>query len=178
MKKLLGLASIIALLSATSIASADEPAAFKVGGAIDFSVPSGAAVGLDATSPKYVPWFKLGASATYLLAPGYRLNLLADPINFPVAPVVNFDVGHQTSFTIPHVDNSPTVNFTYEEVQGGFRFGSREGFGFLLMGGMMHLDGNVYNLSRSISVGDGVSLGNPHLSLWAPDAKIAFNWLF
>jgi hypothetical protein len=183
MKKLLALGSLATILSLSAASLAEEsqranPPVAMVGASFDLSVPSGASLGLEATSPRYFPYAKVGLAATYLFGMGWRSNLLVDPINFPVAPVADFAVGHEYNFTVPGVANSPTANFSYEDVMGGLALGHRDGARFLLLAGATHLNGNVYDLSKSVSVGDGISLGNPRFSVWAPAVKLGFEVLF
>lgn len=155
---------------------APAPVPFKVGMSVDLSVPSGAAVGVQVRLPS-VPWFKLGVAGTYTLAPGLRGNILIDPIKFPVAPVANVDFGHQFGFTLPGVNNSPTVDFDYVDLQGGLAFGSRDGFRFMLLGGMSYLNGTANHFQGVVSSG-GLTVADPHFSGWIPDAKIGVEWLF
>jgi hypothetical protein len=151
---------------------------FKVGMLFDISVPSGVALGLEARLP-YVPWFKFGLAGTGTLAPGVRGNILFDPIKFPIGPVLNVDVGHQFAFGVPGLKNSPTLDFTYTDLQGGIGLGSRDGFRFLLMGGMSYLGGTANNFQGVITNAPaGLKLGDPTFTGWAPNAKLGFNLLF
>lgn len=153
---------------------------FKLGMNFDLSVPSGVALGLDARLPQ-VPWFKLGLSATATLNAGIRGNILIDPIKFPVAPVANIDVGHQFGFKVPGLDNSPTIDFSYTDLQGGLGFGSREGFRFMLMGGMSYLWGTANHfqgvLPASAST-EGLTIADPTFHGWVPNAKLYFIGMF
>ena len=110
--------------------SQPNPNSFKLGMLFDLADPSGVALGLETRLP-YLPWFKLGVAATGTLMVGVRGNLLIDPINFPIAPVANLDIGHQFPMSIPTVHNSPSVSFTYYDLQGGLGLGKRDGFRFL-----------------------------------------------
>jgi hypothetical protein len=178
MQKILFGALVAALLCVSAAASAD-PVPFKLGGQVDLSVPSGAAVGLEARLP-HVPWFKLGLSGTYLLSPGIRGNLLIDPIKFPIAPVANVDVGHQFPATVP-VSGHPTVDFSYLDLQGGLGLGNRDGFRFLLLGGMSYLfSGNVGNFQSLFanSSASNLTVGNPSFRGWAPNVKLGVEFLF
>lgn len=175
--KILSVFPLLAILSVHSIASAQEKVPFKIGIQADLSVPSGVALGLEARLP-HLPWFKLGLSGTYTLAPGLRGNLLLDPINFPIVPVANVDVGWQSPFTVPNLKNSPSSTWTYCDLQGGLAVGSRDGFRFMLLAGMSYLDGNVSGLQGFVNTSQGVSFGDPHFNGWVPNAKMSFNWLF
>lgn len=152
---------------------------FKVGMLFDISVPSGVALGLEARLP-YVPWFKFGLAGTGTLAPGVRGNILFDPIKFPIGPVLNVDVGHQFAFGVPGLKNSPTLDFTYTDLQGGIGLGSRDGFRFLLMGGMSYIfNGSANNFQGVLTNAPvGLKLGDPTFTGWAPNAKLGFNLLF
>lgn len=177
MRMLLASLPLLAIVSMSTVAHADDQPRYKfLGVEGDISVPSGVALGVTGRVP-YAPWFKLGVSATYTLAPGVRGNLLIDPVKFVIAPVVNVDVGWQPPFTVPGVKGNPGGQFTYEDLQGGIALGKRDGFRFLLMGGMSHLDGSTSNFNNVVNV-SGASIGNPNFSVWIPNAKIGFNCLF
>jgi hypothetical protein len=178
MKKLV-IASLIALSSifVSASALADNQTPLKAGMSFDISVPSGLALGAEVRLP-YVPWFKLGLAATGTLMPGIRGNILIDPIKFPIAPVANVDVGHQFAFTIPGVSNSPSIDFTYCDLQGGLGFGSRDGFRFMIMAGMSYIVGSAGNFQNFVAPGNGITLGDPRVSGWIPNAKFGFNLLF
>jgi hypothetical protein len=150
----------------------------KGGLVFDLSLPSGVALGGEVRLP-YLPYFKVGAAMTYTLAPGLRANILLDPIKFPVAPIANFDLGHQFGFSLPSLKNSPTVDFTYEDIQGGIGFGNRDGFRFMILGGMTHLSGTAHNFQGVITNSPaGLTIADPQFSGWIPSAKLGFNWLF
>lgn len=179
MRKFVFVALSVAAIAVTDYAAADENS-FKVGTQFDLSVPSGVALGLDTRLP-YLPWFKLGLSGTYTLAPGIRGNLLIDPIKFPVVPVANVDVGHQFPFTVPGVSNSPSVDFDYVDLQGGLAFGSRDGFRFLMLGGMSYLNGTAHNVQALVNSNAnvaGLTVADPNFYGWVPNAKLGFEFLF
>jgi hypothetical protein len=159
--------------------SMNKPVPFKVGMLFDISAPSGMALGMEARLPR-VPWFKLQLAGTGTLAPGMRGGVLIDPIKFPIAPVANIDVGHQFPLTIPSLANSPSIDFTYVDFQGGLTLGGRDGFRFMLMAGMSYLTGDVHNFQGVLSNNNvsGLTIGDPHFNGWVPNAKIGFNVLF
>src|SRR5271166_4587020 len=178
MNKLLSSGAIVlAMLGSMvvpSVAHADEaPRERILGMQFDGGDPSGIALGIVGRVPS-VPWFKLGLAGTMTLAPGVRGTLLADPIKFPIAPVAAFDLGHQFGFKVPSVSNSPTVDFTYYDVMGGLRLGSRDGSGFLLMAGMAHLNGEARGLQAALPQEPGVSVGDPKATAWIPAVKLGF----
>ena len=155
-----------------------NPYPFKLGMSFDVSVPSGAALGLEARLPS-VPWLKFGVAGTYTLAPGVRGNIMIDPIKFPVVPVLNVDLGYQSSFTIPGVSNSPSADFTYVDLNAGLAFGSRDGFRFLLLSGMSYLDGGAHNLQGALgSSAKDLTIADPSFNAWIPNAKLGFQFLF
>jgi hypothetical protein len=144
----------------------------------DISVPSGVALGLAGRLPS-VPWFKLGLAATGTIAPGIRGNVEFDPIKFPIAPILNMDVGHQFPFSIPSVKNSPDVEFSYVDFQGGLGLGNRDVFRFELLAGMSYLFGGADNFQGVIgSLPAGLKLGNPSFDGWIPNVKLGFTLLF
>jgi hypothetical protein len=182
MNKSIVLAAIAACMCVSGIASAqpsqppvvqEQPRYKFIGMSFDVGVPSGVALGLEGRLP-YMPWFKLGVAGTFTLAPGVRGSLLLDPIRFPVAPVANFDVGYQSPITVKNVSGS----FTYEDIQGGLAFGSRNGARFLLLAGMSHLSGDVSGFQNIVSTSNGVSFGNPTFNGWIPSARLGFVCLF
>jgi hypothetical protein len=178
MKRLFIAGLLGSIAFASHSASAQEAPRYKfIGMQFDIATPSGVALGIEGRLP-YVPWFKLGIAGTYLLSPGVRGNLLIDPIRFPVVPVIDLDVGYQSPFTVPGVNNSPSGSFVYEDVRGGLAFGSRSGARFLLLAGMTHLSGSVSNLQSSITASPGVSFGNPHFDGFVPSVKLGFEVLF
>jgi hypothetical protein len=150
---------------------------FKVGFLFDLSVPSGAALGLQARLPE-VPWFKLGLAGTYTLAPGIRGSLLIDPIRFPVAPVANIDYGHQFQFAVPGVSGKPGADFDYVDLQAGLAFGGRDSARFMLLAGESYLNGTVRNVQGAIKDSNGLTFANPLFHGWVPDAKLGFEFLF
>jgi hypothetical protein len=177
---LVGAMVAVATMTCVGVASADENS-FNLGMNFDLSAPSGAALGLDARLP-YLPWFKVGVSGTYALAPGVRGNILVDAIKFPIAPVLNVDVGHQFPITAPGVSGNPTVDFNYLDLQGGLALGSRDGFRFMLLAGMSYLDGGAHNVQGAINSnnnsGTTLVVGDPNFHGWAPNAKLGFTLLF
>ena len=151
---------------------------FRLGMFVDLSIPSGVAAGVQTRLP-YLPWFKLGLGLTETLAPGIRGNLLIDPISFPIAPVANFDLGHQFGFNLPGVENSPNINFTYEDFQIGGAVGSRDGFRFMILGGTTHLSGVAHNFQGVIhNSPTGLTIADPNFSGWTPSVKLGVEFLF
>jgi len=160
------------------VAPVANPYPFKLGMSLDVSVPSGAALGLEARLP-HVPWFTLGAAGTYLLAPGVRGSILIDPIKFAVVPVANIDLGYQSSFTVPGIKNSPSVDYTYVDLNAGLAFGSRDGFRFLLLSGMSYLDGGAHNVQGALgNSAKGLTVADPAFNAWTPNVKLGFKLLF
>jgi hypothetical protein len=179
MKKfLIGAISALSLGIAT-VAFADEnnSVPLKAGMSFDIGAPSGVALGV-LVRPPYIPWWKVGLAITGTLNVGIRANILIDPIKFPIAPVANLDIGHQFPFAIPGVSNSPKVDFTYENIQGGLALGSRDGFRFMLLAGMSHLDGVAHNFQGVLPATNGLVISDPNFSGWVPSAKLGFSLLF
>jgi hypothetical protein len=176
MKKVMIGALAVAMTAVSGSALADSKS-FAIGGAVDLSVPAGAAVGVQGRLP-YLPWFKVGLSGTFLLSPGVRGNLLIDPIKFPVAPVADLAVGYQSDFTVPGVKKSPTLSYTYENLDAGLAFGSRDHFRFLLLAGMTHLDGSATGVNGLFTLPGHITLGNPNFNAWVPNAKLGVEFLF
>lgn len=159
------------------VGAVQEHFPFKVGLAWDIGVPSGMALGLQARLPE-VPWFKLGLSGTYTLAPGIRGNLLIDPIRFPIAPVANVDVGHQFPFTVPGVNGKPGGQFDYVDLQAGLAFGGRDNARVLLLVGESYISGSTHNIQDTFDNTSGITIGSPTFKGWVPDAKLGFEFLF
>jgi hypothetical protein len=181
MKRALMMCSVVgAALLCSSVARADDNS-FKVGGQVDISLPDGVAVGPQVRLP-YLPWFKLGAEFTYTLAWGARGSLLIDPIKFPVAPVAEATVGYQSPFTIPGLDNSPSISYSYQDLNVGLGFGKRDGFRFLLLSGMSHINGQAANFQQLVNAHtttvNGLTIGSPRFDVWVPDFRLGGEWLF
>lgn len=172
---IIGSATGVAALLFSANAIAEVP--FKMGMTSDISVPSGIALGPEVRLP-YFPWFKFGASATYSLSFGARGNILFDPIKFPVAPILNIDIGHQFPFAIPTVKNSPNIDFTYADLQAGISFGRRDGFRFMLLGGMSYVVGVAHNFQGIFPITAGLTISDPKFTGWMPNAKLGFSLLF
>ena len=193
MKRVIMLSVVSAVMVVSGVALADSnsdpyhPAvasakpssdSFKLGGALNIEVPSGVALGINARLP-YLPWFKLSVSATYLLAPGLQGSVLVDPIQFPIAPVLDMDFGHQFQFTIPTLNNSPKIDFDYVNLGGGIALGSRDGFRFLILGGMAHLSGTAHDFQKALPTSvDGLTVSDPTFSGWIPTVKLGGEFLF
>lgn len=176
MKKFLIGAMAALSLSVAGNALADDNS-LKAGMSFDLGVPSGVALGV-LVRPPYIPWVKAGLSITGTLNVGLRGTLLIDPIKFPIAPVASLDLGHQFPFAVPGVNNSPKVDFTYEDVLGGLAIGKRDGFRFMLFAGMSHLDGIAHNFQGVLPATNGLTVSDPNFSGWVPSARLGFSTLF
>ncbi len=158
-------------------AKGDPTDYFRIGMTIDLGFPSGGAIGVQERLP-YLPWFKFSEALTYTLAPGFRGSLLVDPIAFPIAPVLNADIGWQSRFNIPGFNNPPTVQWSYETIGGGLALGGRDSCRFLLLAGMTHFDGTVGNIEGRLPNTPGLSLDNPTIHAWTPSARLGVEFLF
>ena len=134
----------------------------------DIGAPSGLALGVLARHPKF-PYVKLGAAATMLVNGGLRANLIIDPIKFPVAPIVNIDIGYQFPFAIS--DNQ--LSFTYSDLQGGISIGNRDGFRFVVLAGAAYVSGYVSHFQKPFSI-PWIKVDEPSFSGFVPSAKIGF----
>jgi hypothetical protein len=179
MKKIFVAFSVASALSSPTAAFAreDSPDQLRLGPTFDLATPSGAAFGVGAELP-FMHFLKWNVSATYLLSPGIKGGVLIDPIRFPVAPVLDLDIGYQSTFSIPGMNNSPSTSFSYEDVRAGLAFGRRDFVRLFVLGGETHLDGNASNLTGTFTLPAGVSVSNAHFSGWAPSVKLGISVLF
>lgn len=179
MRKIFTALSMVAALSIPTMASAreDYPEQLRLGPSFDFGTPSGVGLGVAAELP-YMHFLKWDVSATYLLSPGVKGGVLVDPIRFPVAPVLDLDVGYQSSFTVPKMSDSPSASFSYEDIRAGLAFGRRDHVRLFLLGGETHVDGNVSNLTGTFTLPAGVQVAGAHFSGWVPSVKLGLSVLF
>lgn len=148
-----------------------------LGASFDFGLPSGVALGVVGRVPE-VPWFKLGLSATGALSPGVRGSVLFDPIHFGIAPVAGVALGHAFDFKVPGVSNSPSVEYSYANLNAGLAFGNRDGFRFLVLSGASYWFGDASNFQALIGKSaNGLVIGNPSFHAWTPNLLIGFQWL-
>lgn len=150
---------------------------FKMGMVWSIGEPSGMELGLEARLPK-MPWYKLQVAGTYTLAPGIRGGVLIDPIDFPVVPVLNLDLGHQFPFTVPGVNGRPGGEFNYADFQAGLAFGSRDGARLLVLGGESYISGSTHNIQAVFGNTGGFTISSPTFRGWIPDAKLGLELLF
>jgi hypothetical protein len=171
--------SLVAALSVPAMASAreDNPDQLRLGPTFDLATPSGVALGAVAELP-YMHFLKWDISATYLLSPGVKGGVVVDPIRFPIAPVLDLDLGYQPSFTVPGVASSPSASFSYEDVRGGLSLGNRDKVRFFILVGETHFDGNASNLQGTFTLPSGVSISDAHFSGWVPSVKLSLTVLF
>jgi hypothetical protein len=155
---------------------APEHVPFKVGAVWSIGIPSGMELGAEVRLP-HMPWYKLQVAATYTLAPGMVGSVLIDPIKFPVAPVLNVDVGRQFPFTVP-VNGRPGGDFDYATFGGGLAFGSRDGARLLLLAGESYISGSSHNIQAVFGDSNGLTIANPTFKGWIPTCKLGVEFLF
>jgi hypothetical protein len=179
MKNIFTALSMVAALSIPAMASAreDSPDQLRLGPTFDLATPSGAALGAVAELP-YMHFIKWNVSATYLLSPGVKGGVMVDPIRFPVAPVLDLDLGYQPSFTVPGVASSPSASFSYQDVRAGIALGRRDFVRFFILVGETHFDGSASNLQGTFTLPSGVSISDAHFSGWIPSIKLGLTILF
>jgi hypothetical protein len=157
--------------------NSEHHAKFAAGIGADVGAPDGAAIGL-LISPM-LPWLKLGAFGTYnYMSEGLRGTIILDPINFPIAPTLSTDFGGYFPGTVPNVSKSPTFAYTYENLLLGLEIGSQRGFRMFLRGGATHMSLSADHLDRAFTLPNGATMTSANMEVWAPAAKLGFNWLF
>ena len=112
---------------------------------MDVGLPDGAALGL-VVRPRF-DWLRIGGAVTHNgIAPGFRLGVTIDPIDFPIAPTLTIEGGHYWQGTLPTVQNSPTVGYNYANIHLGLEIGNRANFRFFLRGGVSYVDVSASNI--------------------------------
>ncbi|HZU83616.1 MAG TPA: hypothetical protein VE987_11895 [Polyangiaceae bacterium] len=146
------------------------------GMSMDLGVPDGAALGL-AVRPRF-DWLRLGVAATHNgMAPGVRLGVTLDPIDFPLAPTFTVEGGHAWPGPVPFVKNAPTLGYDYANLHVGVEIGRRATFRFFLRGGVSWLDLTATHVQNAPAGGSGI--GDPSFSGWlAPSGKLGFSTYF
>jgi len=144
---------------------------------LDAGFPSGASAGV-LVSP-WLPWLKLGVGGNYnYVGEGLSGHVTLDPFHFPVSLTLTGEAGGFFPSTIPGIKNSPTVAYTYESALLGLELGSQRHLRFFLRGGISHVDASVSNFGTAFTLPNGVSIGEPNMSLVAPAGKFGIDWLF
>jgi hypothetical protein len=167
--------------------TASPPRHRTFGMTMDVGVPDGAALGL-VVRPRF-DWLRIAGAVTHNgIAPGLRLGVTVDPIDFPIAPTLTVEGGHYWQGTIPGVSDSPTVGYNYANIHLGLEIGSRSAFRFFLRGGVSYVDVSASNISmgsngtvaaNGASAMSGSGIGNPSFSGWvAPSGKLGFALYF
>jgi hypothetical protein len=136
-----------------------------VGMRFSIGVPSGVLLGLDVFP---VRWGHLNISGGYAgLGPVIEGSLGVDPIKFPISPIVDVVFGGALPGHVPGV-NMPEVRYTYQELLGGLRLGSRNKAGFILEGGGGWLQGSTSGFQQFINANtntpSSITLGEPSVS--------------
>ena len=184
MRKLLVLASVLSLLSISSVSFADEakkeekPRHRWVGLQLDVGVPDGAAAGV-VVSP-YFYWLKTTASYTNnYFTSGGRLGVTLDPIKFPVGLTFTTEYGFTGKFNASDVvgENLPTTSYQYVNFHPGLEFGSPNGFRFFLRGGPTHLWADTHNFNEIVN-NKSLTVSDPSAKVWlTPTFKLGFAWV-
>jgi hypothetical protein len=193
-KILIAVLTCMLLVSASSTAKADEPAATSaqvvvvqpqerhrwVGMQFDVGAPDGVALGV--VVRPYVNWARLNLSGTYnAIAPGIRGGLTLDPIKFPVAPTLTFEGGHAWQGDIPGQGSKlPQVGYDYMNLHLGLEFGNRDHWRFFLQGGPSWLHITTNNFQSVVGSSDpNLLIGNPTANVSViPTAKLGFALYF
>ncbi len=148
-----------------------------IGMTMDLGVPDGAALGV-VVRPAF-DWLRLGAAATHNgMAPGVRLGVTFDPVDFALAPTFTAEGGHYWAGTLPGVSKAPSIGYDYANLHLGLEVGSRATFRFFLRGGVSWLDVSTAHFQNA-SGGTGSGIGDPSFSGWiAPSGKLGFSTYF
>jgi hypothetical protein len=147
------------------------------GMSMDLGVPDGAALGL-VVRPRF-DWLRIGAAVTHNgMAPGARLGVTFDPIDFGLVPTFTVEGGHYWEGTLPLVRNSPAIGYNYANFHLGLEVGSRASFRFFLRGGVSWLDVSTAHFQNTMPSSSS-SIGDPSYSGWlAPSGKLGFSLYF
>jgi hypothetical protein len=167
---------IAALVAATvsSTALADEN--HYIGFQADVGAPDGANIGIVAHPG--IQWLRVVASGSYnYLSPGLRGEITLDPIKFPVALTLTADAGYFFPGSVPHLNNSPSLAYSYYNLQPGLEFGRRNRWRFFLRGGYSLIDAKLTNVIINNDKTFIFSGADAQLH-GAPSAKLGFCVLF
>jgi hypothetical protein len=165
---------LVALMSVTGLAMADEPAPnphpLRVGFGMDLGLPSGVALGV-VVHPK-IDWVSASVALTHnVLAFGGRASVKLDPLallpKVPVGLFADFQGGFAGQGAIPGHADLPTVGYDYFNMYGGLRLGRPNGFHWNFEVGPTYLHVATENFQHLVaSKTQGLTVGNPTVNGW------------
>lgn len=168
MKK--SLALVIALLSISSVASADEHP-LRLGFGADVGVPSGVAIGM-VVHPK-IDWVSAQLSLTHnAINFGGRASVKLDPLalkpNIPIGLFFDLQGGIAGRGNVPGTTDFPTVGYDYVNFYGGLRLGKPNGFHWNFEVGPSYLVINTRNFQDTVNKSrlGTLTISDPTVSAW------------
>lgn len=162
------------LFSSTSFASEDRN---FFGFSTDVGVPDGLGVGVVL---RPAPWFRSNYHFTHnSAAPGYRIGVTLDPINFPIAPTATVEYGASVPGQVVGLDRSPFVWYNYSNLHLGLEFGKRNYFRFYLRGGISFIGAKTKALSVVLDQKEVVLISDPSVNaVFFPTTKLGMVFFF
>jgi len=139
----------------------------------DVGAPDGVGLGLVV---RPLAWVRLNGHIMHnSAAPGYRVGVTLDPIDFPVAPTATAEYGSYAPGRIIGIEKSPFVWYNYANVHLGLEFGKRDYFRFYLRGGVSSINVETKAVSYLVGGKDFSLVSDPKLSaILSPTFKLGF----
>lgn len=143
----------------------------------DVGVPDGLGVGFVL---RPMPWFRTNYHFTHnSAAPGYRVGVTIDPINFPVAPTATAEYGASVPGQIVGVENSPFVWYNYSNLHAGLEFGKRNYFRFYIRGGVSFVNIQTKAISAMLDQKEVTLISDPSIrGMFFPTTKLGVVFFF
>jgi hypothetical protein len=176
MKKFIIASMIASMMAISAVSFADESSKLKVGGQFDIGAPSGMALGV-VVKPK-LNWLRLDLAGTYNSEFGLRIGGTFDPIKFPISPTFTIQAGHTFDSKVPGISKSPELGMNYVDFHLGLEVGNRDRWRFFLHAGPSYVSVRTDGFQDTLSVGKGVSIGNPEFHGWVSTAALGFALYF
>ena len=174
MKRNIFLATVMTCMCVSAIASADPlfkgEHPLRLGGSLDFGVPSG--VALSAVVHPKEDYLVPSVGLTYNgLSFGGRLALRFDPLalkpRIPIGLFLDLQGGIVGQGTIPGHSDLPSVGYDYINCYGGLRLGTPNGFQWDFEVGPSYIAAHTGNFQSVISNSTpGLTVSNPSVSGW------------
>jgi hypothetical protein len=168
--KLSLIAVTVALLSVSSIASADEAKhPLRIGFGGDIGVPSGFALGV-VVHPK-IDWVSAQLSLTHnTINFGGRMSVKLDPLallpKVPIGLFADFQGGIAGRGNVPGTTDLPPVGYNYLNFYGGLRLGKPNGFHWNFEVGPSYVVATTKDFQSVLSKSGNLTVSDPTVSAW------------
>jgi hypothetical protein len=175
MRSFIAAAILVSTAAFSTTAKAEEPKHY-LGFQLDVGAPDGVNLGISAHP--YVQWMRVVVSGSYnYLSPGVRAELTLDPMPWAAGLTLTGDVGHFWPGSVPEMAGSPSVAYSYVNLQPGLEFGRRNSWRLFFRGGVSWVDAKITNIVINNDKTFVFSNTDANFRL-APSAKIGFVKLF